>query len=163
MTTAQKRLIDYISILVFISVVLFVANEIFYNLDFNYFEQHEAELTTVDSSPGGSVYHYAETPFGMSFKIINWLYILIPALVTIFLRIRFMMKEKEYSLGMYIPYSLMIITAIEGIYATYTSYEKGMVAMLLFYLILIYIGMIIGISEMILRSAYYQKRYTRCN
>ena len=81
------------------------------DLDYNYFQEHKSELTIVtEYESGGLSYLYLDTPFQKAKDLAAYLYLIIPALVTIILSSRFIMKEKKYLLSLIIPLSFILIT-----------------------------------------------------
>ncbi len=165
---AKEYLFKYLFILMITMFILFSLYVLFYKLDSNYRQLHEAELTTkVTTSTGDGYvtnYTYAETPYAKWGMSIFFAFVIVPFLIVIITGITFIRKNptwKNFRLSLWIPLAFGIITIILNIIWIYIYGETlvtdiGAITMMLAFVHVIVVFMLFCIANGVI--VYYKKK-----
>lgn len=118
----KEYVFDYIFTLMITMFILFSLYVLFYMLDSNYRQLHEAELTTKETTFTGdgyvTNYTYAETPYAKWGMFIFFAFVIVPFLLVIVGGIIFIRKDptwRTFRRSLYIPLTFAILTIILNI------------------------------------------------
>jgi len=126
----KNKLIEYITIIISTTLLLYGVSNFLGNLDKQYFELHKTELTTSSTFtlPDASVvtnYFYANTPYHYFYLIISYFSLFLPIILVWILAVRLMLIErnsKTFLKSLCIP----IIYGIINMIFFFTTMDKSL-------------------------------------
>ncbi|HIH11737.1 TPA: hypothetical protein HA241_06105 [Candidatus Woesearchaeota archaeon] len=147
--------------IIVVTVLLFSISTYFNQLDQQYFQEHQQELTTTETiiNPDGETtnYFYADTPYTITYKLFLWAYLFIPFILVITLGIRYILSHPpHYFQSLIIPVSFVVLTFIlqaKNIYAA-VGWEKSFGIIL----VSLYCGIVLSLVAIINLIIASQKR-----